>query len=274
MIAFTQPVPFDEAIRFLLDKRLLPTTLDSAGLRDLARDVREKSLFSARNNFETVLQDIQDKLGGLLRGEFNEATARAQVQDSLDAIGYSPAPEDAGGLKDLASDRRVRLVLETNLRQAANFGLLEQGNDPISRWQYPALELIRIYDREEPRGEMPGSLGWQERFVRAGGQLIDGRLIALKSDPVWSNLGNSDLFEDGLDSSVPPYAFNSGMGWREVPRDEALELGLVGPGQMANQSDARFFDEELTEDAEQFSTDTLEQLSRSLQQRLSQLNAA
>ncbi len=274
MIAFTQPTPFAEAIRFLLDKRILPTSLDTNGIRELAADVRQKSLFSARTTHEGYLQEVQSKIDGLLQGDFNEATARAELQDMLDSIGYTPDPMDQGGLKDLSSDKRVKLVLETNLRQAANFGLLEQGNDPVSRWQFPAFELVRIYDREEPRGEMPGTQGWDERWVRAGGTLIDGRLIALKSDPIWSNLGNSDLFEDGIDGDTPPYAFNSGMGWSEVPREEALELGLIGPGTMPSESDARFFDEDLAEDAAQFSTDTLSDLSRSLQQRITQLTAA
>lgn len=244
MIAFTQPVPFAEALGFVLNKRILPTSLDSQGIRELSRQVREKSIFSARNTHEGILSTIQSKLDGLLKGEFNEATARAEIQDALDAVGYSPErgfpgeggagappPAEPGSLRDLSSDERVRLVLDTNLAQAQNYGFKLQGQDPDSLWQYPAYELIREEVREVPRGELPGTQGWDERFVRAGGTLVDGRMVALKGDPIWDNLGDSNLFPDGIDASYPPYAFNSGMGWREVPRAEAIELGLILPGQ-------------------------------------------
>ena len=280
MVAFTQPVSFAEAIGFALGKRILPTALDSNGIRELSREVRDKSLFSARTTHEGYLGEIHDKINGLLKGEFNEATARAELQDALDSIGYDPdqggfpsaergagsadpmAPSRKGSLTDLSSDKRIRLVLDTNLAQAQNFGFKLQGQDPDSLWQYPAYELIREEVREVPRGEMPGTQGWDERFVRAGGTLIDGRMIALKSDPIWDNLGNSDLFSDGIDASYPPYAFNSGMGWREVPRAECIELGLIRPGEMPGAAeDQTFFTPEDQENADQFSTD---QLTRAL----------
>jgi hypothetical protein len=273
---------FREALAFARGRAPLPTALNTMGLRELPRDVRMKSLFSARNTNADILQDIGSKIEGLLQGEFNEATARAQLQDAFDAVGYQPAtgfpegervpPAEEGGLRDLSSDKRIRLVLETNLRQAANFGFLQQGNDPLSRWQYPAFELVRIYDREEPRGEMPGSMGWNERWVRAGGELTDGdRMIALKDDSVWDNLGDSNLFDDGLDSPFPPFAFNSGMGWREVPREEAIEMGLIDGNEIPSENDARFFDEEMQADAEQFSTEKLLNLRSGIRERIAQL---
>ncbi len=287
MVAFTQPVSFGEAIQFALGKRILPTSLDSNGIRELSREVREKSLFSARTTHEGYLGEIQQKIDGLLKGEFNEATARAELQDALDQIGYDPdlggfpspggeggrrpdeggpqtperspmSPSQRGSLKDLSSDKRIRLVLDTNLAQAQNYGFKLQGQDPDSLWQYPAYELIREEVREVPRGEMPGTAGWDERFVRAGGTLVDGRMIALKSDPIWENLGNSELFSDGIDASYPPYAFNSGMGWREVPRAECIELGLIRPGEMPEAAeDQTFFTPEDQENADQFSPDQL-----------------
>ena len=52
-------------------------------------------------------------------------------------------------------------------------------------------------------------------------------MIALKDDPVWEQLGSSDLFDDGLDNPYPPFAFNSGMDVQDVDRDEAIKLGLI-----------------------------------------------
>ncbi len=65
-------------------------------------------------------------------------------------------------------------------------------------------------------------------------------MIALKNDPIWSRLGSSDLFEDGLDNPYPPFAFNSGMGVRDVARDEAEQLGLLEPNQEVFPRDLSF----------------------------------
>lgn len=270
---FSGPVPFAEAIAAAAGKGLLPTSLDSNGIRQLAREVREKSLLSARNTHEGILSTIRTQIDGLLKGEFNEATARATIQDALDAVGYTPEagfsdaepgaipPAARGTLRDLSSDERVRLVLDTNMAQAQNYGFKLQGMDPDALWQYPAFELVREEVREVPRGEMPGTQGWPERFVRAGGRLVDGRMIALKSDPIWENLGNSELFSDGLDSSFPPYAFNSGMGWREVPRAEAIELGLLLPGESSDPAaDQTFFTPEDEENLAGFAPGELRDL--------------
>ncbi len=196
-----------------------------------------------------------------MKGEFNEATARMVIQDAIKQTGYTAAagfpgdqgkeipPAEEGGLRDLASDERIKLVLETNYRQAANFALREQGNDDLGRFMFPAWELVRLYSRKEPRGEMPGSLGWPERFVRAGGSLVDDRMVALKDDDVWENLGDSEQFPDGLDSSFPPYAFNSGMAWREVSRADCIDLGLITGDELPEKTEGRFFDEDQINDA-------------------------
>jgi hypothetical protein len=258
---FREPIPFAEALQSLRARTILPTNLSSAELTQLAADVRQKSLFSARTTNAGYLEEVRGKIDALLSGETNEATARAQLQDVLDRLSYAPEtgfpgedavpPAQQGELRDLSSDKRIRLVLETNLRQAANFGFQRQGQDDLARWQFPAYELIRLEPREEERD-------WQERFVRAGGELYDGRMIALKDADVWSQLGNSGLFDDGLDTTYPPYAFNSGMGWREVSREDAIALGVISAGEMPDFQATRLF-EDLQEDAAQFTEDALRQ---------------
>ena len=63
-----------------------------------------------------------------------------------------------------------------------------------------------------------------------------GRLIALKTSPIWEALGSRFLFDDALNVDHPPFAFGSGMGWREVPLEEAQELGLDLTSQPAAKS--------------------------------------
>ena len=84
-----------------------------------------------------------------------------------------------------------------------------------------------------PRGSDGESLAWQQRWARAGMRpLWDGgtpRLIAHKLDDGWRQLGSRMLFKDALDTDHPPFAFRSGMGWREVDAAEWRSLGGVAP---------------------------------------------
>lgn len=56
---------------------------------------------------------------------------------------------------------------------------------------------------------------------------MKGRMIALKDAEVWSAIGDPALFPDAIGVDHPPFAFESGMGWREILGSEARELGLT-----------------------------------------------
>jgi hypothetical protein len=87
----------------------------------------------------------------------------------------------------------------------------------------PAWELVRVLPVEVPRD-------WPSRWIIAGGRMSEGgRMIALKGDPVWGELGSYQNFQDALGVDHPPFAFNSGMGWQEVPAREVRRLGITGP---------------------------------------------
>ncbi len=118
---------------------------------------------------------------------------------------------------------------------------------------------MRLETRKEERTD------WDERFVRAGGELHDGRMVALKDDAVWENLGDSGLFDDGMDTDTPPYAFNSGMGWREVGRDEAIALGVLEPNATPEPTEGRFFDVDNV-DTDTFSAEDLQLIIGDLKQ--------
>jgi len=249
MIAFDEPIAFDAALKKLGDKTPLPTDMSSAELRDAwSPDLRRRSLFSARTTKAQILQAYQDQLGALLRGETNVATVRAQMQDAYAWLGYDPAtgfegdedlgipPAEAGSKLDLSSDARIDLVVKTNMQQVQNYAFREAGQTPGSRWSWPCYELVRISPRMVPRGMRlnKGALehvvgeDWPSRWEMAGGQFYGlGRMIARKDDGIWERLGDSAIFGDALDASVPPFAFNSGFGWREVSRDECIALGVI-----------------------------------------------
>jgi hypothetical protein len=89
---------------------------------------------------------------------------------------------------------------------------------------YPAWELVRVMPVMVPRD-------WPSRWTIAGGKFaIGGRMIALKGDPIWGELGSYDNFPDALGVDYPPFAFNSGMGWKAVSTEECQRLGITGPG--------------------------------------------
>ncbi len=191
--------------------------------------IRERSMFSAQVVNTQHLQELKDRIGLILapRTEQNEngtfatrgidlPTARLELKQYLESIDYDPGA-DRGTIKDLSSDQRINLQIQQNTRSAQGFGQFLQGTAPGAIDAFPAQELFRAEDREKPRD-------WETRWQEAGGELYDGRMIALKADPIWSAISRFDV-------PYPPFDYGSGMWVRDVGRTEAEELGLIAPGQ-------------------------------------------
>ena len=221
-------------------RRPMPTHLSSVELRSLGRDVWRRSVVSARTTNAAYLDEVASVLDDMLAGKIEMATAKMRLYFKLKELGYDPEtgfpddmgkvpPAERGSLRDLSSQKRLTLVLETNRRIAAGYGRMMQGNEPYALYAWPAWELVRIYDRNVPRGSAEShSAGWARRWHDAGGPYTEGRMIALKDSPVWQALGNgAGGYEDGLGNPFPPFAFNSGMGWEAVRREECLRLGII-----------------------------------------------
>jgi hypothetical protein len=236
---FSEPTELTAAWRIARDRGLLPTTLSSAQIAEWSDEIKRLAVFSARTNHAGYLQEIKDTVAKLLQGEFNEATARTMLQQKLKELDYDPLaggfpgleegipPAEPGSLRDLSSDARTQLVLRTQMRQMANRGYREQGTTPSALFTFPAWELIRIYPRLVPRGSAKSkSAGWPERWSEAGGELSGGRMIARKDDPIWAALGDRSQFDDAIGTDYPPFAFNSGMGWRQIDRRTCQSLGI------------------------------------------------
>ena len=237
-----------DAKKYAKSRVVTPTTEGSFDIRTAwGEDIMRRSLFSSRCTNAEILQDVSDKIDDLLSGKYNEATARAELQMLYRELDYNPErgfpgdvelgipPAKEGSLLDLSSNQRIKLVLQTNEVQASNFAYRERGMDASSRWQYPAWELVRVYTKQVERGFRETKDGlqpvdgddWPSRWEKAGGRLVGGRMVALKDDDIWNNLGSSRLFDDGLDNPYPPFAFGSGMGIVEVDRADCMDLGLV-----------------------------------------------
>lgn len=261
----TNPIPFSEAVSHLLSKGLMPTSLDTVGLRALDAGIRRQAVFSARTLMTDYLAKIKEVTTSVINpsqetridpdtGEsrqvtvgFNPATARQELRDKLAALGYAPSDDEAGTIKDLASTERINLVVKTNVELAQGAGNYIAGHDDDVLDAWPAQELYRQEGRDQPRnwdGTNPKGdktlTGFGSRWMFAAQASGDpdaarmlettGRMIALKSSGIWQALGD---FEDGLGNPYPPFAFNSGMWVRDVPRKTAESLGLIDPDEQA-----------------------------------------
>lgn len=207
-------------------KEILPTTLGSDEIRErFAADILRRSVFSARMASAAYLKKVREVCTAMSAGEINQADARAQLLTVLEQLGHSPL--DDGGLKNPASIRRLNLILETQTQMAASVARLSEQTEGTLA-QYPAWELTRLESRAVPR------MDWAARWRAAGeacgweGASQGPRMIALKSSPIWAELGNgAGGFKDTLGNPYPPFAYSSGLDWIDVSREDAQKLGLV-----------------------------------------------
>lgn len=241
--------PIQQALDLATNRGLLASALGSAELSDLAASLEERAFWAARHTHSTYLADLKKLVERHVKGDGYEndlPQLRLEARKLLAVYGYTPEkgfPGDAargvpaatpGTLLDLRSERRLNLIFETQASLARGLGQKLRGLDRIDI--APAWELIRVTDKTTPRD-------WQERWqiaadnINAAGvyDTPDGRLIARKDSPIWAALGSRELFDDALNVDHPPFAFNSGMGWRETTTRELESFdepapGVAGPG--------------------------------------------
>jgi len=241
----------EQILKAAAQRGLMPTSLSSAELRQVARELRERALFSARCTSVDFISSLANVLDDYLAGNTNLGDARLRLIKSLRSLGYDPAtgfrghegkvdPAVKGSLRDLSSAKRLNLILDTQKSLVYGAAEKKRGLDALDF--EPAWELMRLQGSDVPRGfrktaaglvRVPGA-SWQERWTFCGGTLYDGdRMVALKTDPIWDMLGDSANFSDAMDVDYPPFAFNSGYNWVGVSRRECDELGIDYSGQHA-----------------------------------------
>jgi len=177
---------------------------------------------------------MQGVLADFTSGKIGEGEARKRLMKTLEDFGYTPEGgfPDAekvgsaapGTIEDLSSFGRINLVVDTNAGMAASVArLAEETAETLDA--FPAWRLVRYMTPQEPRD-------WNVRWAAAGdavnwqGALRDD-FVARKDSPIWRALGDgAGGFTDTLHNPYPPFAFNSGMGWEDVDREEAESLGL------------------------------------------------
>lgn len=236
--------PLEGAVARMGAKVAVGTKFSSAEMEAVPLALRERAFWSARLQSAHLAQGLLDMAragAGLKRVGVDRGDKRVDLTMSrslfvregrklLDAAGYVPGdPSKEGTLLDHRSKQRLDLIYETNMRQAAEYARWQAGQDEGALAAYPAQELIREEQREVPRD-------WIERWRAAGGKFYGGgRMVALKSDPIWMEISR-------FGTPFPPFDFNSGMGVEDVSREDAEAWGLIKPGEVPKRSDVAFND--------------------------------
>ena len=227
------------AAEHILEKALLPTHLNAREIREqVARDIRRRSLWTARCAERAFLEPLQEACADVAGGKINNALFREKMRGVLDALGYDPVRggwvddpfndgEPVAGLSNLRSARRLDLIADTQRLKAASAArLASQTPSVLALW--PAWRLERYATRTAERD-------WPERWQAAADEVdwegvAASGLVALKGSPIWQALGDgAGGYTDATGDATPPFAYNSGMDWTDVDRDECEALGL-NPG--------------------------------------------
>jgi hypothetical protein len=155
-------------------------------------------------------------------------------------------PGEEGTIRDIRSVGRLNLIWDMQTRQAQEFARWKMDNDADVLDAYPAQELIREETRRVPRD-------WETIWTAKGGRLLDGRMVALKTDSIWTKIS-------AFGTPWPPFDYGSGMGLQDLDRDEAEALGLLRKGDIIQPTQAEDFNASLqasTEGLTSMFTDSL-----------------
>lgn len=200
-----------------LSKRVDASGLSTAQRERISADINDAAFFSSKVSDAKLLERMQDYIARAVRGEpgFYRNGFISHFKKLL-PLSQSETAQSHGSLTELSSSRRLGLIFDFQRERLNAEIMLAKADDPDHAWAFPALELVRKERRDVPRA-------WRERWSDAGGKFYDGRMIALRDDPIWRKISR-------FGSPTPPFDFNSGMGVREVSIMEAERLGVIKPG--------------------------------------------
>ena len=197
-------------------KQVTPRAMSTAQWDMVDAQIRERAFFMAGVDNARILSAFQHVAKEIAAGRMSLPEGRRKLREFLAAIGYEPAADDAGTLKDLTSRRRLDVALQTNADLAAGWAQRKAGLLDIAN---PGQELYRAKQARVPRD-------WANRWAEAAaavnweGVARGGQMVALKTSPIWVELSRFGY-------PYPPFDFNSGMWVRPVSDDDCEALGLL-----------------------------------------------
>ncbi len=200
--------------KYQASKQLLPTDLRSKEMSFLDRQLRERAFWSAGVENAKILSDIQSSIREVISGNFSETEARLKINETLNKHNYKAPVGTEGGIKDMYSYSRQKVLIKTNVEMANGYAQLEEAQEFIE--DYPCFELVRAGRARVPRDWINGN----DRWLANGGKLYNGRMIAEINDPIWVKISR-------FGNPYPPFDFNSSMVLDEISRKEAISLGVI-----------------------------------------------
>lgn len=261
--ATAKPVIFKEALDSHVRKRTLPTSLDTEQLRErVGAAIHRRALVSAKVQNARILDKVKRELQRILEGRQNPGEMRLALNRAIARTNYQPPEGREGTVEDLRTLQRQNLIINTNLATARGYGQALVSNSREMVDEYPAWELRRVGFRKRPRGDpsyspnSDGSIDWEERWDLAAADSGDedaarvlddfGRMVALKSSPIWQSLGS--LWSDSLGNPYPPFAWESAMRTFDVDRAETVKLGLMGGNEKGDPMDLPGLNDDFQQD--------------------------
>lgn len=204
-------------------KTSVPSDMRSAEWRALPGAtgtwIRERAFFMASVDRLEVLDAFRQVTQRYINGEIGRSEARQILRQKLLDLNYKPAPGQEGTIKDLRTEERMNVVLDTNLEMVNGWARWQRQQQTLK--VMPAQQLVRFADRKKKRN-------WQARWASAlskvpkEGATDERHMMALVNHPIWIVLS-------AFRTPYPPFDYNSGMGLRLIPRSLADEFGLI-PG--------------------------------------------
>ena len=196
----------------ILQKALVASDLDSSQWNGIQAALRDRAFFSSQVAEMKILHAARSMVAEQAAGGKSLSEIRRDLRSVISSTGYNPGDE-RGTIKDLYTKARLDVLIKTNVAQARGYIQHLEATTPGGYAAFPAQELIRTKARKAPRN-------WAKRWEDAGGKIFEGRMIALKDDPVWTKIS-------AFGNPFPPFDFGSGMGVRGIKRSEAVRLGLI-----------------------------------------------
>lgn len=244
-------MPNQSAIEEFAAKTEVPSWARTADWQDVPAMIRRRSFFSAAVEDARALSAERKAVADLLQGTskdgkiYRRDTAITELQAMMQRRGLDTGAPDA--LTNPAATKRIALVLDTNMDQAREYARFKRSSSGGALLAFPAQELVRERPSAEPRD-------WQARWTAAGGTLVNRRMIALKTSPVWIEISR-------FGTPYPPFDFNSGMGIKNISRREAISLGIMAADWQPEADPVKDFNAEVEADVSAVHPDLLDSLA-------------
>lgn len=219
--------PLEQAVKHFGEKSVVASTLRSKGWSKVPAEIADRAFFSAGVEDARFLAAAQEKILAALKLQRERVARGEALADRSSFIGDmrklalplsdSPNPFADQGVTNIASRARLGLIYDMQTQSAQGFADFKTGMDPDLLDAFPAQELLPSTARQ-PRTT------WEQKWTAGGGRIFGGRMVALKTDGVWSKISR-------FGTPWAPFDFGSTRELRDVSRQEAEDIGLLKPQQ-------------------------------------------